>query len=43
VFEELSHGASFEAPSGIYNVVRDGGRVSNGRFKQATGWRPALS
>jgi nucleoside-diphosphate-sugar epimerase len=33
---------ALKAPSGIYNVVRDGGRVSNERFKQATGWRPAL-
>jgi nucleoside-diphosphate-sugar epimerase len=28
-------------PSGVYNVVSDGGRVSNARFKAATGWRPA--
>jgi nucleoside-diphosphate-sugar epimerase len=27
-------------PSGIYNVCRDGGRVSNERFTQAAGWRP---
>jgi nucleoside-diphosphate-sugar epimerase len=33
--------AALEAPSGIYNVVRDGERVSNERFKRATGWRPA--
>ena len=33
--------AAFDAPSGIYNVVRDGERVSNARFKTATGWRPA--
>jgi nucleoside-diphosphate-sugar epimerase len=33
--------AALEAPSGIYNVVRDGGRVSNERFKRTTGWRPA--
>ena len=33
---------ALKGPSGIYNVVRDGGRVSNERFKQATGWRPAL-
>jgi 2-alkyl-3-oxoalkanoate reductase len=32
--------AAFAAPSGIYNVVRDGERVSNARFKQTTGWRP---
>jgi nucleoside-diphosphate-sugar epimerase len=31
--------AALAAPSGIYNVVRDGERVSNSRFKQATGWR----
>ena len=34
--------AALAAPSGIYNVVRDGERVSNARFKQATGWRPRL-
>jgi nucleoside-diphosphate-sugar epimerase len=33
--------AALEVPSGVYNVVRDGGRVSNERFKRATGWRPA--
>ncbi len=27
-------------PSGIYNVCRDGERVSNGRFTQAVGWHP---
>ncbi len=27
-------------PSGIYNVCRDGERVSNVRFKQAAGWNP---
>jgi nucleoside-diphosphate-sugar epimerase len=32
--------AALEAPSGVYNVVRDGERVSNARFKRATGWRP---
>jgi 2-alkyl-3-oxoalkanoate reductase len=32
--------AALEAPSGIYNVARDGERVSNARFKLATGWRP---
>jgi nucleoside-diphosphate-sugar epimerase len=32
--------AALEAPSGVYNVCRDGERVSNERFKQATGWRP---
>ena len=33
--------AALDAPSGIYNVVRNGERVSNERFKRATGWRPA--
>jgi nucleoside-diphosphate-sugar epimerase len=28
-------------PTGIYNIVADGSRVSNERFKQATGWAPA--
>jgi nucleoside-diphosphate-sugar epimerase len=32
--------AALEAPSGVYNVVRDGERVSNARFRLATGWRP---
>jgi 2-alkyl-3-oxoalkanoate reductase len=32
--------SALDAPSGIYNVIRDGGRVSNERFKRATGWRP---
>jgi 2-alkyl-3-oxoalkanoate reductase len=32
--------AALAAPSGIYNVVRDGERISNARFKQVTGWRP---
>ena len=27
-------------PSGIYNVVRDGERVSNERFTSAVGWHP---
>ena len=27
-------------PSGVYNVVRDGERVSNARFKQAAVWSP---
>jgi len=34
--------AALEAPSGVYNVCRDGERVSNVRFGQATGWRPRL-
>jgi nucleoside-diphosphate-sugar epimerase len=29
-----------EIPGGIYNVVGDGERVSNARFKQIAGWRP---
>lgn len=29
-----------ELPSGIYNVVNDGERVSNERLKDASGWRP---
>ena len=32
--------AGLDAPSGIYNVVRDDERVPNVRFKRATGWRP---
>jgi nucleoside-diphosphate-sugar epimerase len=32
--------AALLVPSGIYNVCRDGERVSNARFKQASGWRP---
>jgi len=28
------------APSGVYNVCRDGERVSNARFREQTGWRP---
>lgn len=28
------------APAGTYDVVREGERVSNSRFKEATGWRP---
>src|SRR5690606_8815357 len=34
--------AALGVPSGIYNVVRDGERVSNAKFKRATGWRPRL-
>lgn len=34
--------AALDAPSGIYNAVRDGERVSNARLKQATDWRPRL-
>jgi nucleoside-diphosphate-sugar epimerase len=32
--------AALTVPSDIYNVVRDDERVSNERFKRATGWRP---
>lgn len=32
--------AALTIPSGIYNVCRDGERVSNRRFAEATGWRP---
>jgi nucleoside-diphosphate-sugar epimerase len=32
--------AALSAASGIYNLVRDAERVSNARFKQATGWSP---
>lgn len=31
---------ALELESGVYNVGRDGERVSNARFKAATGWRP---
>ncbi len=31
---------ALELPSGVYNVVRDGERVSSKRFEAATGWRP---
>jgi nucleoside-diphosphate-sugar epimerase len=32
--------AALDIPSGIYNVCRDGERVSNQRFQEANGWRP---
>jgi nucleoside-diphosphate-sugar epimerase len=32
--------AALGAPAGVYNVVADGGRVANDRFKTATGWSP---
>jgi len=32
--------AALQAPAGLYNVVADGERVSNERFKRTTGWRP---
>jgi hypothetical protein len=31
---------ALDLPSGIYNVVADGQRISNAKFKQATGWQP---
>ncbi len=34
--------AAIGAPAGVYNIVSDGGRVSSQRFKDATGWRPAV-
>lgn len=34
--------AALAAPSGIYNVCRDGERISNRRFTAATGWHPLL-
>jgi 2-alkyl-3-oxoalkanoate reductase len=40
--EDAGHAllAALDAPSGVYNVVRDGERVSNARFKRSTAWRP---
>jgi 2-alkyl-3-oxoalkanoate reductase len=35
--------AALDAPAGVYNVVSDGERVSNARYKQMTGWRPTQS
>jgi nucleoside-diphosphate-sugar epimerase len=32
--------SALSLPSGIYNVCRDGGRVSTERFTQAAGWHP---
>jgi nucleoside-diphosphate-sugar epimerase len=32
--------AALTLPSGIYNVCRDGERVSNSRFTHAAGWHP---
>jgi nucleoside-diphosphate-sugar epimerase len=31
---------ALELPSGIYNVCRDGERVTNARFTRAAGWHP---
>jgi nucleoside-diphosphate-sugar epimerase len=35
--------AAAEVPGGVYNVVSDGERISNQRFKDTAGWRPELS
>ncbi len=35
--------AGIRVCSGVYNVVADGGRVSNELFKTATGWRPSVT
>ena len=35
--------AALTLPSGIYNVCRDGERVSNSRFTRAAGWHPSDS
>lgn len=32
--------AALDAPSGVYDAVRDGGRISSARLRDATGWRP---
>lgn len=32
--------AALSLPSGVYNVCRDGERVSNERFRHAAGWHP---
>ena len=32
--------AAAEIPGGVYNVVSDGERISNERFKSTAGWRP---
>jgi nucleoside-diphosphate-sugar epimerase len=32
--------AALELPSGVYNAVSDGERISNARLKQASNWRP---
>ncbi len=34
--------AALDVPAGIYNVVSDGARVSNAKFKAATDWQPAF-
>jgi nucleoside-diphosphate-sugar epimerase len=32
--------AAAEVPGGVYNVVSNGERISNERFKDTAGWRP---
>ena len=32
--------SAVDAPSGVYNVCREGERVSSARFTRTTGWRP---
>ena len=34
--------AALNVPAGVYNVTSDGGRISNAKFKAATGWQPAF-
>lgn len=34
--------AALDVQAGIYNVVSDGGRVSNAKFKAATSWEPGF-
>lgn len=34
--------AALDVPAGVYNVVSDGGRVSNAKFKAATAWQPGF-
>ena len=34
--------AALDVPAGVYNVTSDGGRISNAKFKAATGWQPAF-
>jgi nucleoside-diphosphate-sugar epimerase len=32
--------AALTLPAGVYNVCRDGERISNARLSRAAGWRP---
>ena len=34
--------AALDVPAGIYNVISDGERISNAKFKAATGWSPVF-